>query len=162
MPCYDTIHMHCQGITPCTLHRLGLPAWGFAQPSPGKHGHGCHVLNQKCQLPTRERAGVGWERVVWLLTLTVTAIVVGTALRDPLGRSTAPLAASFQRPPGREVSSEAVPRGGWPGRPQQGVAVEQKSVSQQLVSVIVAALGFPLQGNRQNTEFATLVTDVSL
>lgn len=98
-----------------------------------------------------QEKGLGWERVVWLLTPTFTAIVVCTALRDPLGRNTAPLAALFQRPPGREVSSEGVPRGGWPGRPQQGVVVKQKGVSQQLVAVIEAAPGFPLRGNRQNT-----------
>lgn len=81
--------------------------------------------------------------MAWL-TLTVPAIVVGTALWDPLAGNAAPPAASSQRPPGREVSPEGVPRGVWPPRPQHGVAVEQERVPQQVVSVIVAAPGFPL------------------
>lgn len=75
------------------------------------------------------------------LTATVPAIVVGTALRDPLAGHAVPPAASSQRPPGREASPEGVPRGLWH---QQGAAVEQERVPQHVVSVIVTASGFPL------------------
>lgn len=70
--------------------------------------------------------------------------MVGTALRDPLAGKAAPPAASSQRPPGIEVSPKGAPRGLLPGRPQQGVAVEQEGVPQQLISIIIAALDFPL------------------
>lgn len=78
------------------------------------------------------------------LTLAVAAIVVLAALGDPLGGNAVPPAASFQRPPGREVSSERFPRGGRPGWPQWVVMAKQKSVPEQLVFEIVAAPGSPL------------------
>lgn len=60
------------------------------------------------------------------------------------------------------VSSEGIPGGERPGRPQQGVVrMTRDSVSQQLVSVIVAAPGVPLRGNRQNMESDPLVTATS-
>lgn len=60
------------------------------------------------------------------------------------------------------VSPEGIPRGERPGWPQQGVVgMTSDSVSQQLVSVIVAALGVPLRGNRQDVESDPLVTDAS-
>ena len=78
------------------------------------------------------------------LTLAVAAIVVLAALGDPLCGNAVPPAASFQRPPGREVSSERFPRGGRPGWPQWVVMAKQKSVPEQLVFEIVAAPGSPL------------------
>lgn len=159
IPWYNTIHRG--SIVPDTLYGLGLLAWGVAHPFPSPSLGKCicrhqkPMLNGTALLPQEKGPG----RVSRLLTPTVAAIVVLAALGDPLGGNADPLTALLPRPPGREVSSEGVPRGGRPGWPQQGGVVKQKSVSEQLVSVIVAAPGSPLRGNRQNTEFATLSLD---
>lgn len=128
--------------TPCTLYRLGHPAWGFA---PGKHIGAQQPLSATAEL---SHCCKGWEKATQLLTPTVAAVMVCAALRDPLAGDAAPPAASLQRPPGIEVSPEDAPRGGWP---QHGAAVKEETVPQQLASNIVAVHGVSLRGSRQNT-----------
>lgn len=83
----------------CSLRPLqpGAPCLGF-----------CPLMDVGCAEPQVSPSRWGRARGT-ALTPAVPAIVVGTALRDPLAGNAAPPAASSERPPGREVSPEGVP-----------------------------------------------------
>lgn len=146
-----------KGNFPMVLLPAPSTAWGSLPGLLPALLQGSTLMDVGCAEPQVPPSRWGQARGA-ALTPAVPAIVVGTALRDPLAGNAAPPAASSERPPGREGSPEGVPGRVWPRRPQQRVAVQQERVPQQVGPVIVAAPGFPLWASRQNTGFATLVT----
>lgn len=117
-------------VIPSTHIPRGLPTapdWGslpWVLPTlpQGSTSMGARRLCGTSNATFPQEKELRWEKVTQLLTPAVTAIVVRATLRDPLGGNAAPPAAWF-------LSSEGGPQRGRPGRPQQGVAVKQKSVS---------------------------------